>query len=75
VHQHKNTNYREIMEFVTQCVISNPDIRKGLPTLKGTRLSVSDVLSIYQNDELDDYPEISYEMLLACLSYVKIMIR
>lgn len=50
------------------------DKRFGKPCLKGTRITVYDVLSWLSNgqgvqDIMNDFPEITKEMILACLSY------
>ena len=52
----------------------NPNIRFGKPCIKGTRISVYDVLSWLAsgmtNDQiLEDYPELKIEDIRACLSY------
>lgn len=51
-----------------------PEIRFGKPCLKGTRISVYDVLGWLaagmSNDEIiEDYPSLTKEMIYACLSY------
>ena len=48
--------------------------RFGKPCIKGTRISVSDVLGwlasgMEINNIINDYPEISLEQIKACLSY------
>jgi len=48
--------------------------RFGKPCIKGTRISVSDVLGWLAsgmdiNNIINDYPEISLEQIKACLSY------
>ena len=52
----------------------NPNIRFGKPCIKGTRISVYDVLrwlaSGMTNDQiLEDYPELKIEDIHSCLSY------
>lgn len=52
----------------------NKDIRFGKPCIKGTRISVYDVLSWYASgmntqDILKDFPQLNKKQLLACLSY------
>jgi len=52
----------------------NPNIRFGKPCLKGTRISVYDVLSwlasgMTTEEIILDYPQISKEQVLACLAY------
>ena len=60
-------DYREHIEI-------NPDIRFGKPCVKGTRISVYDVLSWLSlgmsNDEIiEDYPSLTIESIRACLAY------
>jgi len=52
----------------------NPEIRFGKPTIKNTRISVSDVLNWLANDMsideiLLDFPELSLKSIQACLKY------
>jgi len=52
----------------------NPNIRFGKPSIKGTRITVYDVLSWFANgmnvkDILKDYPELSEEQIKSCLAY------
>ncbi len=52
----------------------NPEKRFGKPIIKGTRISVYDVLSWLSNgmtreDIIRDYPELSEEKINACLSF------
>ena len=60
-------DYREFIEI-------NPQIRFGRPCLKGTRISVYDVLSwlasgMSTDEILLDYPQLSKDQVLACLAY------
>jgi uncharacterized protein (DUF433 family) len=60
-------DYKEYIEV-------NPDIRFGKPVIKGTRITVYDVLqwlaSGMSHDEIiDDFPQLSETQLLACLAY------
>jgi len=60
-------NYREY-------IVIEPRIRFGKPTIKGTRISVYDVLGWFANgmgedDILIDFPELSREQIRACLAY------
>ena len=50
------------------------DVRFGKPCIKGTRISVYDVLSWFANgmsmeDILNDYPELKREQVEACFAY------
>ncbi|MDH5400216.1 MAG: DUF433 domain-containing protein [Cyclobacteriaceae bacterium] len=52
----------------------NPNIRFGKPVIKGTRISVFDVLGwlaseMSFDDIMNDYPSIKKEHILACLAY------
>ncbi len=60
-------NYREF-------IIIEPEVRFGKPIIKGTRISVYDVLGWFANgmgeDEImEDFPELSREQIRACLAY------
>ncbi|TAE06248.1 MAG: DUF433 domain-containing protein [Bacteroidetes bacterium] len=53
----------------------NPQIRFGKPCIKGTRITVYDVLSWLADDMsieeiLHDFPQLKKEQILACLEYV-----
>ena len=61
------------MEFIKYISI-NKDIRFGKPCIKGTRISVYDILSWYASgmtlqDILEDFPQLNKDQVLACLSY------
>jgi len=52
----------------------NPEKRFGRPIIKGTRISVYDVLSwlssgMSRKEILLDYPELSVDQINACLSF------
>jgi uncharacterized protein (DUF433 family) len=52
----------------------NPDIRFGKPCVRGTRITVYDVLSwlasgMTNEQILSDFPELKIEDIHACLSY------
>ncbi len=60
-------NYNQYIEIV-------PDKRFGRPCIKGTRISVYDVLNWLANgmtkgDIISDFPEITEEQINACLSF------
>ena len=60
-------DYRQFIEI-------NPTIRFGKPCLKGTRISVYDVLSWLASgmsieEIILDFPELTKEQILACLAY------
>jgi uncharacterized protein (DUF433 family) len=52
----------------------NPNIRFGKPCIKGTRISVYDILSwlasgMTAEEIISDFPQLTKEQILACLSY------
>lgn len=55
---------------------SNPEILKGKPVIKDTRLSVEFILSLYEKGWtekmiLENYPSLSHESLKALFAYVR----
>ena len=60
-------NYKEYIEVV-------PEVRFGKPVIKGTRITVYDVLqwlaSGMSHDEImSDFPQLNENQILACLAY------
>lgn len=60
-------DYKEYIEI-------NPGIRFGRPCIKGTRISVYDVLGWLASgmsfeEILEDFPQINKQQILACLAY------
>ena len=60
-------NYQEIITI-------EPGKRGGPPCIRGLRITVSDVLSylasgMTEEEILSDYPDLTREDILACLSY------
>jgi uncharacterized protein (DUF433 family) len=52
----------------------NPAVRFGKPCVRGTRLTVGDVLGtlasgVSEAELLEDFPQLTHEDLLACLAY------
>lgn len=52
----------------------NSDIRSGKPCVKGTRISVYDVLDYLASgmtaeEVIDDFPQLTRESILACLAF------
>ena len=52
----------------------DPNIRFGKPCIKGTRISVYDILNMLANglnitEIQDDFPELTKDQILSCLSY------
>jgi uncharacterized protein (DUF433 family) len=60
-------NYKEFIEV-------NPEVRFNKPVIKGTRITVYDVLQwlasgmTYQ-EILEDFPQLTQQQILACLAY------
>jgi uncharacterized protein (DUF433 family) len=59
--------YKEYIEV-------NPEIRFGKPVIKGTRITVYDVLQwlasgMSHEQILSDFPQLNENQILACLSY------
>ena len=55
-------------------IVIDPQIRFGKPTVRGTRITVGDVLSylasgMSEEDILGDFPSLTREDIRACLSY------
>jgi uncharacterized protein (DUF433 family) len=60
-------DYKEYIEV-------NPEIRFGKPVIKGTRVTVYDVLQwlasgLTHEQILNDFPQLNENQILACLSY------
>lgn len=60
-------DYKEYIEV-------NPDVRFGKPVIKGTRITVYDVLQwlasgMTHAQIIDDFPQLSEDHILACLAY------
>ncbi len=58
----------------TKYVEINPEIRFGRPLIKGTRITVHDILGWLASGQtheeiLEDFPQLSNDHILACLSY------
>jgi len=61
------------MELLERITI-DPAVRFGKPCVRGTRLSVGDVLGILsagstEAELLEDFPQLSHEDVLACLAF------
>ena len=55
-------------------IVIDPAIRSGKPTLKGTRITVSDALEYLASGMTEaeickDFPELTPDMLHACLNF------
>ena len=61
------------MDYIDRIVI-DPDVRFGKPCVRGTRISVGDVLSylasgMSEQDILADFPQLLSEDIRACLAF------
>ena len=57
-----------------QYIEVNPEVRFGKPVIKGTRITVYDVLQwlasgMSHKEIIDDFPQLTEEQILACLAY------
>jgi uncharacterized protein (DUF433 family) len=55
-------------------IVLDPEVRFGKPTIRGTRLTVGDVLGylaggMSEDDVLADFPQLSREDIRACLAF------
>ena len=63
------TNWRD-------CIASTPDILRGKPRIKGTRIPVSLILGYLAADQTADqiiaeFPDLQKTQILACLDYAR----
>ena len=61
------------MDFQGRITI-NPAVRFGKPCVRGTRLTVGDVLGFLASgmseaELLEDFPQLSHDDVLACMAY------
>ncbi len=63
------------MEFILNDYIEiNPNVRFGRPLIKGTRISVADILELFASgmtatEIIVDFPQLSEVQILSCLKY------
>jgi uncharacterized protein (DUF433 family) len=62
------------MAQLTDRIVVDPTIRSGKPIVRGTRITVGDVLSylaggMSEADILRDFPQLSREDIRACLAF------
>ena len=62
------------MENIEKNIIIDPNIRFGKPTIKGTRITVYDVLNWFSQgmsmeEVLSDFPELTEEQIRACFAF------
>ena len=65
--------YRQAMDYRDRIVI-DPSIRFGKPCVRGTRITVGDVLDYlasgkHEEELLADFPQLTGEDIRACLAY------
>jgi uncharacterized protein (DUF433 family) len=58
---------------LTDRIVVNPEVRFGEPTVRGTRLTVGDVLGYLattsEEELLQEFPQLKPEDVKACLAY------
>jgi uncharacterized protein (DUF433 family) len=59
---------------ITDYIVIDKNVRFGKPTVKGTRITVADVLSWLAEGEtteiiIENYPQLNKEQIMACLKY------
>jgi len=59
---------------IRQHIAVDPEVRFGKPTIRGTRITVGDVLSylasgMTEDEILADFPQLSRESIRACLAF------
>lgn len=62
------------MPDLLERIATNPEIRSGKPVIRGTRITVLDVLEymaggMTQDEILNDFPDLSHEDILAVLAF------
>ncbi len=62
------------MNSLISLIEINNDVRFGKPIIKGTRISVSDILSMLANglstqEIIEDFPQLNLEQIRACLEF------
>ncbi len=63
------------VDLVSTRVTANPQVRSGQPIIRGTRITVWDILGwlgggVPESDILNDYPELATEDIQAALQFV-----
>jgi uncharacterized protein (DUF433 family) len=61
-------------------IVLNPEVLSGKPVIKGTRISVGFVIELLaqgwtHEEVLQNYPGLTSEDILACLSYASSMLQ
>ncbi|MFB2896703.1 DUF433 domain-containing protein [Aerosakkonemataceae cyanobacterium BLCC-F50] len=57
-------------------IVTTPDILRGKPRIKGTRIPVSLILGYFaanqsQDEIMQEFPDLSKEQITACLDYAR----
>ncbi|MEG3937915.1 DUF433 domain-containing protein [Microcoleus sp. S36b_A3] len=57
-------------------IVSTPDVLRGKPRIKGTRIPVSLILGYLASNNtveqiIDEFPDIAKEQIAACLDYAR----
>ena len=57
-------------------IVSTPDVLRGKPRIKGTRIPVSMILGYLASNNtveqiMDEFPDIAKEQIAACLDYAR----
>lgn len=68
------------METWQKHISVNPKIRSGKPCIKGTRITVYDVLEylaggMSEDEILDDFPDLTRDDIRACLAFAAVRER
>lgn len=69
-------SYRRVdIQRLAEHVVSDPDIRGGMPTLLGTRCGVYEVADLAAAESVDrileDYPSLTAELVAAAVEYAR----
>lgn len=59
-----------------ECVVSTPDVLRGKPRIKGTRIPVSLILGYLAAGNtfekiIEEFPDLTREQIAACLDYAR----
>ena len=62
------------MKHYSEIITIDPEVRFGRPCIKGSRISVYDILGwlasgMTMNEIIEDYPQLTIEDILATLAY------
>ena len=65
--------YIDAMDLLARIVV-DPTIRFGKPTVRGTRLTVGEILGhlargLSESEILRDFPQLTHDDILACLAF------